>query len=90
MVLVTAAGEPSDPNLATVSTDKEDYSPGDTVIVTGAGWEPGETVSLLFHEDVDPPIHPDKTLTRRGGRDRAHPQPGVRDRRRRTSACGSR
>ena len=28
VVLVTAAGEPSDPNIATVSTDKEDYSAG--------------------------------------------------------------
>ena len=51
MVLVTAAGEPGDPVIATVSTDKEDYAPGETVIVTGAGWEPGETVSMLFHED---------------------------------------
>ena len=63
VVLVTAAGEPSDPSIATVSTDKEDYTPGDTVTVTGAGWEPGETVSLLFHEDVNPPIHPDETLS---------------------------
>src|SRR6266404_115199 len=63
VVLVTAAGDPSDPNIATVSTDKEDYQPGDTVSVTGAGWEPGETVTLLFHEDLDPPIHPDKSLT---------------------------
>jgi len=63
VVLVTVAGEPSDPNLATVNTDKDDYQPGDSVIVTGTGWQPGETVSLLFHEDVDPPIHPDKTFT---------------------------
>ena len=63
VVLVTAAGEPSDPGIATVSTDKEDYTPGDTVAVSGAGWEPGETVSLLFHEEVSPPIHPDETLS---------------------------
>ena len=63
VVLATMAGEPSDPNRAMMSTDKDDYQPGDTITVTGAGWEPGETVSLLFHEDVDPPIHPDKTLT---------------------------
>ena len=31
--------------------------------MTGAGWEPGETVSLLFHEEVDPQIHPDKVLS---------------------------
>ncbi len=63
VVLVTAAGDPSDPNIATVRTDKEDYQPGDTVTVTGGGWEPGETVTLLFHEEVDPPIHPDKSLS---------------------------
>ncbi|HMH55573.1 MAG TPA: hypothetical protein VK535_04870, partial [Gemmatimonadales bacterium] len=63
VVLVTMAGEASAPSTAVVTTDKEDYQPGDTISVTGAGWEPGETVSLLFHEDVDPPIHPDKTLT---------------------------
>jgi hypothetical protein len=63
VVLMTVAGEPSDPNLATINTDKDDYQPGDTVLVTGAGWAPGETVSLLFHEDLDPPVHPDKTFT---------------------------
>jgi uncharacterized repeat protein (TIGR01451 family) len=62
VVLVTAAGEAADATVATVSTDKDDYTPGDTVTVTGTGWEPGETVSLLFHEDANPPIHPDKTL----------------------------
>jgi hypothetical protein len=62
VVLVTMAGEAGDPNIATVTTDREDYAPGDSVIVTGTGWEPGETVDLLFHEEVDPPIHPDKIL----------------------------
>src|SRR6266550_2703087 len=35
---------------ATVQTDKADYYPGETVIVTGSGWMPGETVSLTFDE----------------------------------------
>src|SRR5687767_6131458 len=35
---------------ATVMTDKPDYQPGDYVIVTGTGWEPGETVELDFEE----------------------------------------
>ncbi|PJJ07689.1 hypothetical protein CLU83_0885 [Flavobacterium sp. 1] len=35
---------------ATVMTDKADYQPGDAVIVTGTGWQPGETVSLHFIE----------------------------------------
>lgn len=34
----------------TVTTDKDDYQPGQYVIVTGTGWEPGETVLLDFHE----------------------------------------
>ncbi len=33
-----------------VTTDKDDYSPGELVIVTGAGWLPGETVELSFYE----------------------------------------
>jgi hypothetical protein len=52
VVLVTAAGEPSDPDAATVATDKEDYPPGETVTVTGAGWLAGETVTLRFYEDT--------------------------------------
>src|SRR5438045_8895600 len=35
---------------ATVQTDKPDYYPGETVIVTGSGWLPGEMVSLTFDE----------------------------------------
>ncbi|MFV8465855.1 beta strand repeat-containing protein, partial [Flavobacterium sp. LB1P62] len=35
---------------ATVVTDKADYQPGDAVIVTGSGWQSGETVSLHFDE----------------------------------------
>ena len=80
VVLVTIAGEPSNPNIATVQTDKEDYLPPDTVVVTGAGWEPGETVSLLVHELVDPPVQPDITLSGHRRRRRAHSEPGVRDR----------
>ena len=36
---------------ATVKTDKDDYAPGTTVAITGAGWEPGETVKLVLHHD---------------------------------------
>src|SRR5438552_15174903 len=48
-------------SAATVATDKPDYAPGQTVVITGSGWEPGETVVLVLHED--PPLDPDLQLT---------------------------
>ena len=48
--------------FATVKTDKDDYAPGETVVITGTGWQPGETVTLLLQEDVSPPFHEDFTL----------------------------
>ena len=36
--------------FATIKTDKGDYYPGETVFITGSGWVPGETVSLLLQE----------------------------------------
>src|SRR5687768_2826194 len=35
---------------ATVVTDKEDYLPGDTLVITGTGWQPGEVVQLHLVE----------------------------------------
>src|SRR5438874_3756592 len=46
---------------ATVATDQPDYHPGQTVTITGGGWEPGETVDMVLHED--PPLDPDLELT---------------------------
>ncbi|MFL5493448.1 MAG: beta strand repeat-containing protein, partial [Gemmatimonadales bacterium] len=60
VVLATVAGEPSNPDIATVQTDREDYFPPDTVIITGAGWEPGETVGLRIQRDA---ASGDTTLT---------------------------
>jgi hypothetical protein len=64
-VLVTAqaiaAGGSAASTTATVSTDKPDYPPFDTVTVSGTGWQPGETVSLFFHET--PQNHQDRTIT---------------------------
>lgn len=37
----------------TVTTDKPDYSPGESVIISGSGWEPGETVTFLLQEDPE-------------------------------------
>ncbi|MDX5339866.1 MAG: YDG domain-containing protein, partial [Cyclobacteriaceae bacterium] len=39
---------------ATVTTDKDDYSPGMYVVITGSGWQPGETVTLHIDEDPKP------------------------------------
>ncbi len=44
---------------ATVDTDKNDYDPGESVTVSGSGWQAGETVTLVLHEDVNPPFHGD-------------------------------
>jgi len=38
----------------TVSTDKPDYGVGETVIITGAGWQPGETVSMVLTRPIGP------------------------------------
>src|SRR6185436_10863091 len=44
---------------ATVSTEHADYAPGERVTITGSGWQPGETVTLLIREE--PETHPDIT-----------------------------
>lgn len=36
---------------ASVTTDKLDYSPGETAVITGTGWQAGETVNIILHED---------------------------------------
>jgi len=38
----------------TLATDQADYAPGTNVLVTGGGWQPGETVNLVFHETNGP------------------------------------
>ncbi len=59
VVLLTSAGGNS--GGAVVKTDLDDYAPGTTVVMTGTGWQPGETVSLTLHED--PLIDADRTFT---------------------------
>src|SRR5438477_12578225 len=51
-------------NAAWVLTDKDDYAPGETVYIAGAGFCPGETVSLrVLHvggaadDDLTSPAH---------------------------------
>ena len=42
-------------SAATVATDQTDYSPGETVVITGANWQAGEIVQLTLHRDNDTP-----------------------------------
>ena len=49
--------------FATIKTDRDDYAPGETVTMTGTGWEPGETVSLVLHEVNNPDPHEDRVLS---------------------------
>lgn len=35
---------------ATVTTDRSDYQPGDTLLINGTGWLPGEIVKLNITE----------------------------------------
>ena len=38
---------------ATVKTNKDDYAPGEPVVITGSGFQPGETVAIKISEDAD-------------------------------------
>src|SRR3569623_1813867 len=57
---------------ATIKTDQLDYPPGSTVIITGTGWQPGETVTLqVLHDptggdDATDPSHLPWTVTADG------------------------
>ncbi len=42
-------------NSATLSTDKADYAPTDTAIITGTDFTPGETYNLTISSDDPPP-----------------------------------
>ena len=35
--------------VATIASDLPEYSPGETVTLTGSGWTPGETVTIVLH-----------------------------------------
>ena len=51
----------SDDRSVVLQTDKMNYAPGEVIIVTGSGWEPGETVTLRLHES--PAVHEDRMVT---------------------------
>src|SRR6266508_1930150 len=44
-----------------VQTDKTEYARGEVIVVTGSGWDPGEAVTLLLHEE--PAAHADRRVT---------------------------
>ena len=37
---------------ATIVSDKQDYPPGATVTLTGAGWDSGEAVHIFVNDSV--------------------------------------
>ena len=49
-----------DPSAPFIATDRDDYAPGDTVTFIGGQWQPGETVTIVLHEQ--PELHDDLTL----------------------------
>src|ERR1051326_1466062 len=49
--------------FATVRTDQDDYTPGQTVTITGSGWQPGEQVTITLVESPNIDTHPAITVT---------------------------
>jgi len=43
---------PAPTGSPTISSDKADYAPGDTVVLTGKNWQPGETVHIDVNDSV--------------------------------------
>ena len=48
-------------SAATITTDRFDYAPSEIVTITGQGWQPNETVWMLFHEE--PETHDDVVIS---------------------------
>ena len=44
--------------FATIKTDRDDYVPGETVTISGAGWKPGEQVTINLVESPNIDAHP--------------------------------
>ncbi len=62
-LLLLAGGKTATAELygfPTIKTDKDDYRPGVRAIITGGGWAPDETVTLVFVEV--PQRHPEQFL----------------------------
>jgi hypothetical protein len=77
--------EDSPPNpepIATVSTDRSDYGPGETVLITASGFQPGTSITFALADDPQEPgndgdadVYPSVTVTDGGAAD----QDGVVD-----------
>src|ERR671916_2853130 len=56
LALCSAAAGSNDASSPTISSDKADYAPGETVTLTGTNWQPDEPVHLtVTSEGGDPP-----------------------------------
>jgi hypothetical protein len=53
--------------FATVRTDADDYQPGQTVIISGTGWNPGEQVTINLIESPNIDTHAPIVVTADGG-----------------------
>jgi hypothetical protein len=51
----------SEPQRKTGMKALRDYAPGQTVTITGSGWQPGETVTLTLEEVPNVGRHPAPT-----------------------------
>ena len=47
----TSTPTPSPTTPPTILSDKDDYAPGEAVTLTGANWQPGETVHIFVNDD---------------------------------------
>src|SRR5256886_999060 len=75
--LLVAGGSSASAELygfATVKTDRQDYAPGETVTITGSGWQPGETVTLTLVESPLIDTHPTLTAVADGNGNIANSQ----------------
>ncbi|MBA2313409.1 MAG: hypothetical protein H0V97_11520, partial [Actinobacteria bacterium] len=46
-----AMANPEASNTATISSDRGDYAPGETVALSGSNWQPGELVHIRVNDD---------------------------------------
>jgi hypothetical protein len=51
LLLTVAVPAFAQDSTASIGTDKLDYMPGDVVSIFGRNWAPGETVTMVLHED---------------------------------------